>query len=61
MSDLNRRLKKIEKALNVGRDAQRVVEIVMFHDGELPPDHTYGNLTIRQVRYEDVCKRMERQ
>ena len=49
MSDLNRRLKKVEKALNVDKE-QRVVEIVMFCDGSLPPDQTHGNLTIRTVR-----------
>ena len=55
MSDLNRRLKKIESKLNVDKE-QRVVEIVVFHDGELPPDHIDGNVTIRQVRYDDICK-----
>jgi hypothetical protein len=56
MSDLNRRLKKVEKTLNIDNE-QRVAEIVMFNDGPLPPDQTYGNLTIRHVRYSDVIKR----
>ena len=56
MSDLNRRLKKIESKLNVDKE-QRVVEIVLFCDGELPPDETHGNVTIRHVRYDDICKK----
>ena len=56
MSDLNRRLKKIESKLNVDKE-QRVVEIVLFCDGELPPDEIHGNVTIRHVRYDDICKK----
>jgi hypothetical protein len=56
MSDLNRRLRKVEKALNVDKE-QRVAEIVYFCDGPLPPDKTYGNLTIRHVRFDDVIRR----
>jgi len=56
MSDMNRRLKKVEKALNVGQEEQRVVEIVMFCDGELPPDHTRGNITIHHVRDYDKAR-----
>jgi len=55
MSDMNRRLKKVEKALNVGQEEQRVVEIVMFCDGELP-DRTYGNITIHHVRHYDKAR-----
>ena len=60
MSDLNRRLKKVEKALNVDKE-QHVAEIVMFNDGPLQPDKTYGNLTIRHVRYSDICKEKEQE
>ena len=60
MSNMNRRLKKVEKALNVDKE-QRVAEVVLFCDGPLPPDQTYGNLTIRHVRYDDICKKEERQ
>ena len=56
MSDLNRRLKKIESKLNFDKE-QRVVEIVLFCDGELPPDEIHGNVTIRHVRYDDICKK----
>lgn len=58
MANLNRRLKKVEKALNVDKE-QRVAEVVYFADGPLPPDQTYGNLTIRHVRYDDICKATE--
>jgi len=52
MSDINRRLKKVEKALKVNEE-KRVIQIVMFCKGELPPERTYGNMTIRPVRYDD--------
>jgi len=54
MSDMNRRLKKVEKALNVDEE-KRVVEIVVFNDGELPPDRTCGNVTLSCIRYGDMC------
>ncbi|MCJ7693451.1 MAG: hypothetical protein MUO22_08565 [Sedimentisphaerales bacterium] len=47
MSNLNRRLKKVEKTLNVNKE-QRVAEIVQFCDGPLPPDHTHGNTGYRR-------------
>jgi hypothetical protein len=56
MSDLNRRLKKVESKLNVDK-GQRIAEIVYFTDRPLPPDETYGNTTIRHVRFDDVIKR----
>ncbi len=43
MSDLNRRLRKVESKLNANKE-QRVVEIVQFCDGPLPPDHTDGSI-----------------
>jgi hypothetical protein len=55
MSNLNRRLKKVEKTLNVDKE-QLIVEIVRFSDGPLPPEHTDGNITTRYVRYDDICK-----
>ena len=56
MSDLNRRLKRVEKTLNLDKE-QRVAEIILFSDGPLPPDEIRGNQTIRHVRYSDVIKR----
>jgi hypothetical protein len=55
MSNMNRRLKKVEKALNVDKE-QRIAEVVWFADGPLPPDDIQGNRTIRHVRYDDICK-----
>ena len=60
MYNLNRRLKKVEKTLNLDKE-QHVAEIVMFNEGSLPPDQTYGNLTIRHVRYSDICGKKEQQ
>ena len=60
MSNLNRRLKKVEKALNVDKE-QRVAEIVLFCDGPLPPDKIQGNRTIRYVRYSDICREKEQE
>ncbi len=54
MSNINRRLKKIEKAINV-HEEKKIVEIVMFCSGELPAEYTHGNITIRHVRYDDIC------
>ena len=57
---MNRRLKKVEKALNVDKE-QRVVEIVQFCNGPLPLDYIHGNMTVRTVRIDDICKEKERQ
>ena len=55
MSNMSRRLKKIEKALMVGKEEQVVAQIVMY-GGILPPDHTDGNITTQYVAYEDIEK-----
>jgi len=55
MSNMNRRLKKVEKALNVDKE-QRVAEVVWFADGPLPPDEIQGNRTIRYISYKEFCK-----
>ena len=60
MSNLNRRLKRAEKKLNVEKE-QQVVQIVQFSDGPLPPEQTCGNLIIRHVRYIDICKEKEQE
>ena len=54
---MNRRLKKVEKALDVNQGEPRVAEIVVFCDGYLSPDSTVGNVIIREVKYDDICKR----
>jgi hypothetical protein len=60
MSNLNRRLKKVEKTLNLDKE-QRVAEIILFSDGPLPPDEIQGNRTIRYVRFDDICGKKEQQ
>ena len=57
MSDISRRLKKVENTLNVNREERPPAEIVYFGGGVLPPD-TPG---ITYVRFEDVCKEKEQQ
>ena len=60
MSDIRRRLKKAEEKLNLNQE-HKIVTIVDYSgfvdsSGELPPDRTYGNITVRYVAYEDVSK-----
>ena len=58
MSDINRRLKKAEKALNIGSEKEkRIVGIVWFAGEELPPDEDHGDYILRYVSFEDVCNR----
>lgn len=59
MRDIGRRLKKAEEKLSINREP-RTVTIVDF-SGELPPDHTNGNMTFHYVRYADICKDKEQQ
>jgi hypothetical protein len=61
MSDINRRLKRIEKALNVGQEEEpQVLQMIIFGE-KLPPDRKLGNTIIRFVRYEDIRKKEEQQ
>jgi len=60
MYDMNRRLKKAEKTLNIDKE-QQVVQIVDFSNGPLQPYQTCGNLMIRHVRYSDICKEKEQE
>jgi len=55
MSYLERRVKKIENRLNVNKEPS-IVEIVNFGDGNLPPEHTAGGITLRHVHYKDIRK-----
>jgi hypothetical protein len=61
MSDLNRRLKKIENVMNIDKPRQKVLNIVDFSDGELEPDKTDGNITIHHIRYSDICRKDNQQ
>lgn len=53
MSNIRRRLKKAEQKLNIN-EKHITVNIVYFGEGELPPDHTDGNITVHHVAYEGV-------
>jgi hypothetical protein len=55
MSDLNRRLKRAEKKLNLGQEPI-TVNIVCYGVGELPPDSEQGNVTIHYVAYDRIEK-----
>jgi len=55
MSDIRRRVKKAEKALNVTKE-HTTVTIVRF-GGTLPPDRTEGNITYHFV----MCDRKAKQ
>jgi len=50
MKDIGRRLKNIEKKMNLS-EKPKTVTIVHFSD-ELPPDYTNGNTTIHFVKYD---------
>ncbi|MHC4073719.1 MAG: hypothetical protein ACYSW0_20950 [Planctomycetota bacterium] len=57
MTDINRRLKKIEKTLNVSQEEKRLCEIVVFCDCELPPDRIEGDRIIRHVSFKEILRR----
>ena len=59
MSDIRRRLKKAEEKLNLNEE-HITVNIVHF-GGELPPDHTDGNITVHYVTHEDIHEEKARQ
>jgi hypothetical protein len=50
MTNIERRIKNIEKKLNLNEKPQ-MVRIVLF-GGKLPPNRTQGNITIQYVMYE---------
>ena len=52
MRDISRRVEKVEKKLNLSEEP-KTTTIVLFGEGELPPDRTEGNRTIHFVNYEE--------
>jgi hypothetical protein len=54
MTNMKRRIKKIEDKLNLN-EKPKTVTIVQF-GGELPPDQTVGNMTIHHVLYDERAK-----
>jgi hypothetical protein len=56
MRDIGRRVKNIEKRLNL-REKPITITIVDYGGGELPPDRTQGNITYHYVMYDDRAKK----
>ena len=54
MRDVSRRVKNIEKRLNLNEKPIRVT-VVRF-GGQLPPDRTEGNITYHYVMYDKVAE-----
>ncbi len=54
MRDIGRRLKNIEKRLNLGEKLVTIT-IVQF-GGQLPPGRTEGNITYRYIMYDEKVK-----
>ena len=57
MSDINRRLKKAEKVLNINKEkVKRIAEIVWFADGEVPSakNGKSGNGSKKKTETEEV-------
>ena len=57
MRDIGRRVKNVEKKLNLNEE-HKIVNIIHY-GGELPPDCTNGNTTIHFVMYDEICKEKE--
>ena len=60
MTDIRRRLKKVEEKLSLN-EKHSVVNIVYFGGGECPTDRTDGNITIHHVTHEDIHEEKTRQ
>ena len=54
MHGLRRRIKNVEKSLNLG--GEHIIVVVTHYGGELPPEQTVGNMTIRHVMYDGAGK-----
>ena len=54
MKPMERRIDRIESKLNISDKPPKVVDIVFFGDGDLPPEHTADWITCRYVRYKDM-------
>jgi len=53
--DINRRVKTVEKKLNLNREPL-VINVVDYYgedDVDLTPDRTEGNITVHHVRYDN--------
>jgi ABC-type metal ion transport system substrate-binding protein len=57
MKDLERRIKRIEDKLNVGKEP--IVVSVVHYGDKLPPDKTENGITVKFVRYTDLKQENE--
>ncbi len=55
MIDIGRRVKNVEKKLNL-RKKPLTITIVLFGGGQPPPDETVGNITYHFVAYDEIKK-----
>ena len=55
MSDIRRRLKKVEEKLSLNEE-HITVNIVSFSGVEPPPDRTDGNITVHCVMHEEKAR-----
>jgi hypothetical protein len=53
MHEIRRRIKNVEKRLNLGEEHKTV--LLIQYGGELPPDRTVGNMTIQHVMYDGAA------
>ena len=56
MRDINRRVKNVEKKLNLNKKPITIRIIDFGGGGELPPDRTEGNITYHHVMYEEIVR-----
>jgi hypothetical protein len=59
MRNIRRRLKSIEERLNL-KEEPKTITIVLL-GGELPPDHTEGNMIYHFVMYDEMNDRKAKQ
>ena len=52
MHEILRRIKNVEKSLNL--DGPGMTVLITHYGGDLPSDRTIGNMTIHHVRYDDA-------
>jgi hypothetical protein len=54
MRDINRRLKKVEQALNLSEKPKTVT--IVYYGDTIPPDKKQGNITTHFVLYKELYK-----
>jgi hypothetical protein len=56
MDDIERRIKRIEGQIGGASEGPRVVEIVYFGQGPLPPERTENGTTYRCISFDSIRK-----